>query len=109
PLAAAAAVRRATQTALGSVRGRREPQLAPPPAPFQAPRTSINGPITPHRKVAFTQLSLEDFKTVKNKLGGTVNDVVLAVCSSALRQYFAGRGEKVDGDLVAMVPISVRT
>jgi WS/DGAT/MGAT family acyltransferase len=42
-------------------------------------------------------------------LGGTVNDVVLAICSGALRSYFAERGEHIDGPLQAMVPISVRT
>ena len=55
------------------------------------------------------QMSLDDVKMVKNALGGTVNDVVLALCSGALRRYFDDKGETLDGSLVAMVPISVRT
>jgi diacylglycerol O-acyltransferase / wax synthase len=100
-----------TVRAIGNVaRGRaaREPNLRPPPAPFQAPRTSLNVSITPHRKFSFSTLPLDDVKRVKNRLGGTVNDVVLALCSGALRRYFERRGERVDGDLVASVPISVR-
>jgi len=85
------------------------PSVDPPPAPFSAPRTPINVSITPHRKFAFTQIPLDDMKMVKNALGGTVNDVVLAVCSGALRTYFDARGETIDSSLVAMVPISVRT
>jgi diacylglycerol O-acyltransferase / wax synthase len=46
---------------------------------------------------------------VKNALGGTVNDVVLALCSGALRSYLLGKGALPDKGLVAMVPISVRT
>ncbi len=67
-------------------------------------------PITPQRRVAFTEVSLDDVKMVKNALGGvTVNDVVLALCSGALRRYFEDHNEGVEGSLVAMVPISVRT
>ena len=46
---------------------------------------------------------------VKNAFGATVNDVVLALCAGALRNYLDARGEHPDGPLVAMVPISVRT
>jgi WS/DGAT/MGAT family acyltransferase len=77
------------------------------PAPFTAPRTSFNGTITGHRSTAFTQLSLADIKSVKNAFGCTVNDVVLAVCSGALRRYLADRNELPASSLVAMVPVSV--
>ena len=46
---------------------------------------------------------------VKNALGGTVNDVVLALCAGALRNYLLGKGVLPEKGLVAMVPISVRT
>jgi diacylglycerol O-acyltransferase len=69
----------------------------------------LNTTITPHRRVAFAEVSLDDVKSVKNALGGTVNDVVLALCSSALRAYLSEGGELPDRSLVAMVPISVRT
>lgn len=77
------------------------------PAPFSAPRTSFNGTVTSHRSVAFTRLRLEDVKEVKNAFGTTVNDVVLALCSGALRRYLDDRGELPESSLVAMVPVSV--
>lgn len=78
------------------------------PAPFTAPRTSFNGTLTGHRSVAFVDFGLEEVKEVKNAFGGTVNDVVLSVCSGALRHYLESRGELPDSSLVAMVPVSVR-
>ncbi len=80
-----------------------------PPAPFTAPRTSFNGALTPRRSYAFTSLDLPTVKAVKAAAGSTVNDVVLALCSGALRRYLDQRGEEVDSSLVAMVPVSVRT
>jgi diacylglycerol O-acyltransferase / wax synthase len=109
PLRMAKTIRRTTEMALNLRRRNRTPDVTPPPAPFSAPKTSINTSITPHRRFAFEQIPLDEAKMVKNKLGGTVNDVVLALCSGALRSYFAGRGEVLDSDLVGMVPISVRT
>jgi diacylglycerol O-acyltransferase / wax synthase len=79
----------------------------PPPAPFRAPHTSINGAIGPHRLISLTDQSLDAVKSVKNTFGGTVNDVVLAAVAGALRRYLVGRGEDVSKPLVAMVPISV--
>ena len=77
------------------------------PAPFTAPRTSFNGTVTSHRTVAFTRVGLADVKEVKNAFGTTVNDVVLALCSGALRRYLDDNGELPDRSLVAMVPVSV--
>lgn len=109
PIQAIKAVRRTTRAALSLRRRNRQPGVTPPPAPFSAPNTSLNTAITPHRRFAFAQLQLDDVKMVKNKLGGTVNDVVLAICAGALRSYLHERGEHVTDPLVAMVPISVRT
>jgi diacylglycerol O-acyltransferase / wax synthase len=80
-----------------------------PPAPFEAPRTSINRAISPHRRVAFAELPLADVQRIRGVLGGTANDVVLAVTSGAMRRFFAQRGEELECSLVAMVPISVRS
>ena len=77
------------------------------PAPFTAPRTSFNGTVTSHRTVAYSRVSLADVKAVKNAFGTTVNDVVLAMCSGALRRYLADRAELPAASLVAMVPVSV--
>jgi WS/DGAT/MGAT family acyltransferase len=109
PLRAAKAVRRTTGVALNIRRRNREPDVAPPPAPFSAPRTSINKPLTPRRSFDTVTLSLPAVKKIKNAFGCTVNDVVLALCAGALRRYFDGIDETPDAALVAMVPVSVRT
>jgi WS/DGAT/MGAT family acyltransferase len=77
------------------------------PAPFTAPRTSFNGTITGHRSIAFARLDLDEVKEIKNAFGTTVNDVVLAMCSGALRRYLDDNGELPDESLIAMVPVSV--
>jgi WS/DGAT/MGAT family acyltransferase len=82
----------------------------PPPVPnLQAPRVRFNRTITPHRRLAVRTTALDDVKAVKNAVGGTVNDVVMAVCAGALRRYLEEKGELPDQPLVAMVPVSVRT
>jgi WS/DGAT/MGAT family acyltransferase len=75
--------------------------------PLTTPRTSLNGSVTPHRRVAFSSISLDDAKRIKRACGTTVNDVVLAVCAGALRRYLLD-GDELPGDaLVATVPVSV--
>ena len=77
------------------------------PAPFRAPRTSFNATITAHRSVAYTHVSLDDLKTVKNAFGVKINDVVMAVCSGALRNYLSARDELPERSLISAIPISV--
>jgi WS/DGAT/MGAT family acyltransferase len=74
-----------------------------------APRTPFNGMITPHRRFAFGSLPLADVKSVKQQLGGTVNDVVMAMCSGALRRWLTEHDALPATPLLAMVPVSVRT
>jgi len=74
-----------------------------------APRTSLTRPITSRRAVRFTSLSMDDLRQVKKSLGGTFNDVVLAVCGGAVRDYLLDRDDVLDGALVAGVPVSLRT
>ena len=109
PAAAVNALRRTAEMALNLRRRNQHPDVEAPPAPFDAPKTSINTPITPHRRFAMIDVSLADVKKVKKAFGSTVNDVVIALCAGALRQQFEDIGEEIEGDLVAMVPISVRT
>ncbi|MGP0006600.1 MAG: WS/DGAT/MGAT family O-acyltransferase [Acidimicrobiales bacterium] len=109
PLRAVKTTRRVVETALHVSEHNRESGIAPPPAPFSAPKTALNGAITPHRRVAFAAQPLDDFKTVKNHFECTVNDVVLAVCGGALRRYLLDHGDLPEDSLVAMVPMSVRT
>jgi len=77
-------------------------------APFTAPRTVFNGTITGRRSIAFADLSLDEIKDVKNAVGCTVNDVLLALCGGALCEYLQRRGELPSASLVATVPVSVR-
>ncbi|MBX9639341.1 MAG: wax ester/triacylglycerol synthase family O-acyltransferase, partial [Mycobacteriaceae bacterium] len=77
-------------------------------APFRAPPTAFNGPLTHHRNVAFTQFDMRDVKRVKDRFGVTVNDVVVALCAGALRRFLLERDELPDVPLVATVPVSVR-
>lgn len=72
------------------------------------PRTPFSGRISAHRRFAYTRLSLEDVKLVKNTLGVTVNDVVMALCAGALRQWLLKHDALPDQPLVAGVPFSLR-
>ena len=75
--------------------------------PFAAPQTPFNANVTGHRNIAYAQLDLEDIKTVKNRYGVKVNDVVMALVSGVLRKFLDDRGELPESTLVAMVPVSV--
>lgn len=79
------------------------------PLPDTAPRVSFNGSITPHRTFAFRSVPLDTIKDIKNAVGATVNDVVMAVCAGGLRTYLDDRGELPETPLVSMVPVSIRT
>ncbi|MGI9125454.1 MAG: WS/DGAT/MGAT family O-acyltransferase [Mycobacterium sp.] len=74
---------------------------------FVAPHTPFNASITAHRNVAFAQLDLGDIKTVKDRFGAKVNDVVMALVAGVLRQYLLDRDELPEASLVATVPVSV--
>ncbi len=84
------------------------PATAKAALPLSAPRTSFNGSLTRRRSVALTAIGLDDVKRLKRATGTTVNDVVLAVCTGALRSFLVGGDELPDKPLVAVVPISVR-
>jgi diacylglycerol O-acyltransferase len=73
-----------------------------------APRSPLNLKIGPHRRFAWVEADLAQLKEIKNQLGGTVNDVVLSVVTSALRSHFLAHGYSTESDLKAMVPVSVR-
>jgi diacylglycerol O-acyltransferase / wax synthase len=75
-----------------------------------APETPLNVEIGPHRRYLVVRQRLEDYKEVKNALGGTVNDVVLTVVSGALARWLRSRGIRSEGlEMRALVPVSVRT
>jgi WS/DGAT/MGAT family acyltransferase len=74
-----------------------------------APATPLNVEIGPHRRLVGTRCRLEDFRLVKTTFGTTVNDVVLAAVSGALRDWLHSRGVRTEGlELRALVPVSIR-
>ncbi|HEX9043282.1 MAG TPA: wax ester/triacylglycerol synthase family O-acyltransferase [Trebonia sp.] len=74
-----------------------------------APQSSLSGSIGRQRRYAWTRVSLEDIKTIKRELGGTVNDVVLAAISSGFRALLIERGERPEPhEVPSLVPVSVR-
>ncbi|MBS9535758.1 wax ester/triacylglycerol synthase family O-acyltransferase [Mycobacterium sp. M1] len=77
--------------------------------PFAAPRTMFNVNIGGARRCAAQSWPVARFQAIKRAAGATVNDVLLAVCSGALRAYLEEQNALPDQPLVAMVPVSLRT
>jgi WS/DGAT/MGAT family acyltransferase len=75
-----------------------------PPLPFTAPRTIFNGRLTSRRSIALQQLPFAAVKSAAHTAGATINDIVLAVVSGALREYLRRRGSCPVTRLVAGVP-----
>jgi len=75
---------------------------------FQAPNSLLNQHITGSRRFAAQSWPLERIQRVARAFNGTVNDVVLAICSSALRDYLISQRALPDKPLIAMVPVSIR-
>jgi diacylglycerol O-acyltransferase / wax synthase len=74
-----------------------------------APSSPYNKETGPHRRFTWARADLNDLKAIKNELGGTVNDVVLATVAGALGKHLRRRGQNTAGlELKAMVPVSVR-
>jgi diacylglycerol O-acyltransferase / wax synthase len=88
--------------------GREVPTLA---RQLSAPvARSLNGPIGPHRRWAWTETQLAEVKRARAALGGTVNDVVLTAISRGFRDLLQGRGALAENTVVrSMVPVSVRS
>jgi WS/DGAT/MGAT family acyltransferase len=97
----AAALRQAAETA------RAVAKLAP--AAWPATASSLSGHIGRQRRYTWARASLDDVKAIKGKLGGTVNDVVLAAISGGFRAFLLARGEEPGPHMVrSLVPVSVR-
>jgi WS/DGAT/MGAT family acyltransferase len=101
------APRRAASQVVGGVASVGATAIAGINAP--APESPFNVDIGPHRRYTFHDADLSEFKAIKDSLGGTLNDVVLASVSLALGRYLRNRGMDTEGlVLKAMVPVSVR-
>jgi diacylglycerol O-acyltransferase len=75
-----------------------------------ASHTPLNREIGPHRRFETLSLDLELVKTIKDKLGGTLNDVVLAAVSGAVRRFLQRRLVDVASlDFRISAPVSVRS
>jgi WS/DGAT/MGAT family acyltransferase len=72
-----------------------------------APVSALNRPLSPLRRLAWTERSLADLQTVKRAYGTTVNDVMLAAVAGGIRAYLTRHGERPFA-LKAMIPVSVR-
>ncbi len=76
----------------------------------RAPATPLNSTIGPHRRFDWAEMDLDAMKTVRTRLGGTINDVVLAVLTGGMRRFLRSRGVDVEHlDFRAMMPVNVRT
>lgn len=99
---AGSAVKRIAQLGSGE-----RPKIGLPTSP--PPRTPWNKTITAHRRFAMRTASLDNVKQLKAATGGTVNDVVMAICAGGLREYLLAHNALPDRPLWAMVPVSIRT
>ena len=105
---ASAAVRARSELLRGTVKMMRAIAAV---APTLRPSTSsLTGPIGPHRVWSWASAPLSDVKDVRSSLGGTVNDVVLAIVTGGFRDLLLERGEEIPRrrTVRTMVPVSVR-
>jgi diacylglycerol O-acyltransferase / wax synthase len=77
--------------------------------PYAAPRTMLNVPITGARRVAAQSWDMARITKVRKALGVTLNDLVLAMCSGALRRYLLAADALPDDPLIASVPVAMKT
>ena len=75
---------------------------------FQAPSSILNQRVSSSRRFAAQSFELDRFRDIAKALGVTINDVILAVCSGALREYLLSHNSLPSKPLIAMVPASVR-
>ncbi|MBY0287574.1 MAG: wax ester/triacylglycerol synthase family O-acyltransferase [Mycobacteriaceae bacterium] len=87
-----------------AVKGVRNPDAA---LPFSAPKTVLNRPLTGARRFAAQSWSIERIKLVAKRYDATLNDVVLAMCSGALRAYLHSEDRLPLKSLVAAVPVAL--
>jgi len=83
--------------------------LEVPPAPFSAPSTPLNRVVSDERCWNTALLEFDRVRAIKQTMGCTLNDVVLAICAGALRRYLMDKGALPADPLVAFVPISTRS
>jgi diacylglycerol O-acyltransferase / wax synthase len=114
PLRALGALREIGKTAVRMAQRALDEETPPLSIPLGAPPT-FETPVGAARSVSFAELGLRQVRDLKERFGVTINDVILAVCSGALRTHLAehdhldGSDQAAGNPLVAVVPISVRS
>ncbi len=96
-----------TAGAVGRLLGKPQPHVRH--RELHAPKTPINGHITPHRRFSYGSVPLSEVKLVKNHFDMTVNDVVMTLTASALRRWLLDHDALPQIPLVVAVPVSIRT
>ncbi len=107
PIRGLRAAREIGRTAVRLARCALDEHLGPVSIPLGAPDT-FDSQVRARRAVGFAELDMAEVRALKDRFGSTINDVVLAVCSGALRTHLAAHGEDLESPLVAVVPVSVR-
>lgn len=79
-----------------------------PVGPLEAPNSILNGRIGRNRRFATQQYDFDHVKGLAKRAGGTLNDIVLALCAGSLRRFLKELGALPDAPLVAMLPVNVR-
>jgi len=76
--------------------------------PFTSPRSVLNGRVRAKRRFATQKFSIERMRTLAKAAGGSLNDVVLAMCGGAVRRFLEESGNLPEKSLSASIPVSVR-
>ena len=107
PVRGVRAAREVGRTAVRLARAAVDDRVGPISIPLGAPDT-FESPVGGDRAVSFAELDMAEVRALKARFGSTINDVVLAVCSGALRSHLAAHDQEVGSPLIAVVPVSVR-
>jgi len=78
-------------------------------AALTAPKSALNGSLSPRRSVSLTKVAIADVRTIKEAFGTTINDVVLAASGTSLRHYLLTRDQLPEEPLIVAVPVNVRS
>ena len=92
----------------GALRERGVAEIEPYLPTLRTPSTPFNNRVSAQRTYVFADLPIAPFRDSGKALGGTINDVVLAVCAGAVRRFLRDQGVAVDEPLVVCVPVSIR-
>lgn len=105
PIKAATGVFSATVDSIIGTRSKKHPDLV---APYTAPTSILNSAVGPQRRVSTVEFSTERLLSIGKQLGGTLNDVVMAICGGALRAYLMELDALPKKSLISQVPVSFR-